>query len=137
MLCSSRSTFFELALLSRCDKTEHTCDALPNQGQVQSDPCGLLNSKLTYWSMGLASVQTVLWVVLAGQIADGVDWLTNRAVEGRDAKKWARAQQIQNAGLPKPHDFAYVSFVTSSTPQLSARHFYIHSNEHNSVTQAN
>jgi hypothetical protein len=50
--------------------SKQTCDALPNRGQVQSNPCGLLDSKLTCWSMGLAYIRTV---VIAGRIG----WLNS------------------------------------------------------------
>src|SRR5271168_1753149 len=57
--------------------SKQTCDALPNRGQVQSNPCGLLNSKLTCGSIGLAHIQTVLQVVWAGRIANRSIWLIN------------------------------------------------------------
>jgi hypothetical protein len=50
--------------------SKQTCDALLNRGQVQSNPCGLLDNKLTCWLMGLAYIQTVLQVVWAGRIAN-------------------------------------------------------------------
>jgi hypothetical protein len=50
--------------------SKQICDALPKRGQVQSNPCGLLNSKLACWLMGLAYVQTVLQVIWAGRIGN-------------------------------------------------------------------
>jgi hypothetical protein len=42
-------------------KTDLRRATKPRPGQ--SNPCGLLNSKLTYWSMDAAYIQTVLQVI--------------------------------------------------------------------------
>jgi hypothetical protein len=44
--------------------SKQTCDALPNRGQVQSNPCGLLNSKLTCRSIGQAYIQGVVKIAV-------------------------------------------------------------------------
>src|SRR5947207_15928757 len=88
--------------------SKQTCDALPNRGQVQSNPCGLLDSKSTCRSIGLAYIQTVL------QVVDRTRWCHLSPVT---------ASVLARTDLATVFSLVFCLFSSHSTVFSSASHF--------------